>query len=218
MTVIVDISIPAEEFALGHLLEVRPGVRVRLETMIPTSGSPIPYFWVKRPDAEAVTMAFQESPIVNEVSLIDEVEDETLFRVDWSEDIDGVIDAITEANAVVLSGNGLGDHWSFKLRFPDSDSLSSFYQNVIDDDIAITLDSVHNPTDGSTSSEYGLTAEQREALQIAFEQGYFAVPREVTLVDLAQMLDISDSAVSQRIRRGVAKLLSATLFREMADR
>lgn len=218
MSVIADVSIPAEQFALGHLLEVRPGVRIRLETMIPTNAAPIPYFWVERPDAEAVTNALRESPIVKEVKVVDEVEDETLFRVAWSEDINGVIDAITQTNAVVLSGNGLGDHWSFKLRFPDSDALSSFYRNVVDHDVSIELESVHNPAGGSSTSEFGLTSEQEEALQIAFERGYFAVPRGVTLVDLAEALDISDSAVSQRIRRGLSKLISATLLREAKAR
>jgi len=53
----------------------------------------------------------------------------------------------------------------------------------------------NNPTD------------QRDALSRAVAAGYFEVPRRTTLVELADELDISDTAVSQRIRRGMANVL-----------
>lgn len=211
MSVIADFSVPAEEFALGHLLEVRPGVQVRLESMIPTGESAIPYFWVSTPDVEAVEVALQDSPIVDDVSVIDEVEDEALFRVDWNEAVDGLVDVIRESDAVVLEANGHGDHWSFQVRFPEYDALSSFYQDVVDENISIDLAGVHNPVEPTRVSTFDLTPEQREALLLALEEGYFDVPREVTMVELAQKLGISDSAASQRLRRGLTKVLSDTV-------
>ena len=214
MSVIADVSIPAEQFALGHLLEVRPGVQVRLESMIPTGETTIPYFWVETPDVDAVEAALRESPIVEAATIVDRVGDEALFRVDWTADVDGVVDAITEADCVILGGNGHGDHWTFQLRFPDYDDLSTFYRTVMDKGISVDLEGVHNPMEESGPPVGKLTAEQREALRIAFEAGYFSVPREITLVELAERLGISDSAVSQRIRRGLSKLLASGLFEQ----
>lgn len=213
MTVIADVSVPADEFVLGHLLEVRPGVKVRLESMIPTGGAVIPYFWIRSPDVEGVESALADSHIVESVRILDEVGDETLFRVDWTDDVDGLIEAMASADAVLLDGEGHGDHWSFHLRFPASESLSTFYRDVVDRGIAVDLGGVHNPADGPRDRAVGLTPQQVEALSLALEAGYFSVPRGTTLVDLAEELDISDSAVSQRIRRGLTKVLTATLAR-----
>ena len=53
-----------------------------------------------------------------------------------------------------------------------------------------------------------LTSKQREALCRASENGYFQVPREVTLGTLAGTLGVSTTAASQRIRRGIDTLLT----------
>lgn len=216
MSVIADFSIPANQFALGDLLEVRPGIQIRLEAMIPTGDAVIPYFWVRSPDVEAVEATLQESPMVSEVHVVDEANGETLFRVEWVDGINGVIESISDHGAVVLDGEGHGDHWSFQLRFPEYDTLSAFYRDIVDKGISIDLEGVHNPVASARAQGFDLSPAQREALAIALEEGYFAVPRETTLVDLAEKLGISDSAVSQRIRRGLAKILSSTLTREQS--
>lgn len=214
MSVIAGFSIPAKDFALGHLLEVRPGVQVRLESMVPTGETVIPYFWVKTPDITDVEAALEGSPIVNDAKIVDTVGDEALFRVAWSEDVDGVIETIKTTDCVILGGRGHGDHWTFQLRFPQYDHLSTFYRSVVDKGISMELESVHDPIDQSGPPGVSLTDDQRDALVMALEKGYFAVPRGITLVELAEDLGISDSAVSQRIRRGLTRLLSSGLFQE----
>lgn len=211
MSVIADFSVPADQFPLGNLLEVRSGVQVRLESLIPTGQSLVPYFWVRSPDVDAVERALEESDHVDEVELVDHVGDETLFRVAWTESIDGLVGAMQETQSVILGGTGHGDNWSFQLRFPGNDSLSTFYRTVVEKGIDLELEGVHNPLEASEPPELQLTDEQREALVVALERGYFEVPRETTLVELAEHLGISDSAVSQRIRRGLTKILSARL-------
>lgn len=214
MSVIAEFTIPAEQFPLGHLLEVREGVKVRLESMIPTGGAMIPYFWVKSPDVEAVEEALLDSPLVHDVKVVDAIDDETLFRVDWSEDVDGLITSIQRSDGVVLDGEGHGDFWSFQLRFPEYESLSTFYRDTVDNGISIDLENVHNPIEANPAAEMGITPEQYEALELAIDSGYFSIPRETTLIELSEELGISDSAVSQRIRRGLHKLLSSTIFTE----
>jgi hypothetical protein len=51
-----------------------------------------------------------------------------------------------------------------------------------------------------------LSPKQREALAVALDRGYFDVPRRATLADVADELGVSDSAASQRIRRGCREL------------
>lgn len=214
MSVIVDVSVPAEEFPLGSLLEVRPGVQVRLETMIPTGEQVVPYFWVRSPDVEAVESALEAADIVEGVRVVDQVGDETLFRVGWSQDIDGLFDSVRESDAVVLEGTGLGDSWLFQLRFPDDDRLSTFYRDVVDRDIPVEIEQIHDPVDSPQLGNFGLTEVQRETLVTALEAGYFAVPRETTLIELAERLEVSDTAISQRLRRALTSLLNDVLVRD----
>jgi predicted DNA binding protein len=61
------------------------------------------------------------------------------------------------------------------------------------------------------SDDYGLTAPQRQALLLAVEHGYYDVPRNGTLTDIAGELDISEQAASQRLRRGTRSLLRSTI-------
>lgn len=56
-----------------------------------------------------------------------------------------------------------------------------------------------------------LTAKQRQTLELALKRGYYDRPREADLTDLAEELDISKSAVSQRLRTAERKLVKGVL-------
>jgi len=53
-----------------------------------------------------------------------------------------------------------------------------------------------------------LPNEQYETLSLAVEEGYFQTPREVTLDELADQLDVPRSTVSYRLRRAVAEVVT----------
>jgi predicted DNA binding protein len=55
-----------------------------------------------------------------------------------------------------------------------------------------------------------LTEDEREVLRVALERGYYEVPREATLTDLAAELGRSDVEVSRRLRRATSDLLCQT--------
>jgi predicted DNA binding protein len=56
-----------------------------------------------------------------------------------------------------------------------------------------------------------LTERQRECLHAALRRGYFEVPRECTLAELAETLDVDKSTASETIRRGQARVLEQFL-------
>jgi len=212
MSVIARFSVPADQFALGDALEVRDGVRIRLESMVPTGTATVPYLWVESDDADAVRTALRDTPLVEDVRLVDDIGPETLIRVDWSADADGLVDAIDDADAVVLEAEGRGNSWSFRLRFPDHQRLSAFYRRCSHEGLALELEELNNPLGSASGGDHGLTETQREALLVALAEGYFDVPRKVSLQDLAGQFGISDTALSQRLRRGLTGLVSSTLF------
>jgi predicted DNA binding protein len=58
-----------------------------------------------------------------------------------------------------------------------------------------------------TDTDSLLTDRQREVLEAAVREGYFAVPRECTLAELAGSLGVDKSTVSEVLRRGEARLV-----------
>lgn len=56
-----------------------------------------------------------------------------------------------------------------------------------------------------------LTPEQRQALEAAYEAGYFDVPREIRLSELAADLGRSQGALSEILRRATRRLIEAQL-------
>lgn len=214
MSVIGEFTVPYTDFALGRLLEVDPEMRVELENIVPTGDAVMPYIWVSESEATAVEEVLQEDPLVTAVTRIDEVDGDALFRVDWAPEINGLVRALIDIETVVLEAIGTGDNWSFRLRFPNHDSMSRFYSQCREDGISLSLDRVYNPTEQGIESGYGLTPRQRETLLTALEAGYFDVPRQTTLVELGERLGVSDTAVSQRLRRGLSRLLDAAFAGE----
>lgn len=57
-----------------------------------------------------------------------------------------------------------------------------------------------------------LTERQQECLTVAQRQGYFEVPRECTLAELAETLGIDKSAASETVRRGTGRVLEQFLM------
>ncbi len=218
MSVIANFTVPALDFALGRVLEVERGLRIQVESMIPTGDAVMPYLWVPSHATGAIAAAIEDTDVARSVTVVDEVGDETLLRVEWGPDVDGLVASALAVDAAILEAVGTGDDWSFQLRFADYDALSEFYRRCVDHDVSIELEQVHNPVEPDGPARYGLTPDQRETLMTALETGYFAVPRETTLVELSEELGVSDSAVSQRLRRGLASLVSGTLLAEPRGR
>lgn len=54
---------------------------------------------------------------------------------------------------------------------------------------------------GPTNPLDGLTSRQQEVLEAAVEHGYFAVPREVTTVELADNLNLAPATVREHLQR-----------------
>lgn len=71
------------------------------------------------------------------------------------------------------------------------------------------------PFSRTTAGDIGLTSEQYEALTEAIQYGYFEIPRDISLVELAAELDISHQALSERLRRAYRTLISEETKDEM---
>ncbi|MFC6977290.1 bacterio-opsin activator domain-containing protein [Halomicroarcula sp. GCM10025709] len=212
MSVLATVELPADAFVLDSALSENPGIRVRLERVIPVGSTFIPYFWASDDSIDAIEAALQVDDDIDSFEILDSTDGETLVRAEWAEDIDGVLDALATADGSIIEGVGEANTWTFSFRFRNHDDLSSFYRACVDRDIRIDIQSIHNPGIPETFGlGFDITEAQREALMTALEAGYYDVPRNINLTDLAAELGLSDTATKQRISRGTAALLRATL-------
>lgn len=210
MSVILEITVPATDFALGRALDGVESTQFELERMVPTTDAVVPVFWAHDTDTDVLETRLKADEVAISIRMLDEFPDKALFRVEWDPDIDGLVQSIIEHEAVILNALGTNDRWEFKLRFPDNTAVSGFQTTLDEAEISFGLQRLYNPADPETDVSE-LTPAQRETLVLAVERGYFTIPRETNLQELAEELDISDQAVNERMRRGTAKLIVSSL-------
>lgn len=211
MSVIATFSVDGRDFVIGDAFASATDVDVDAEPIVPISVDIAPYFWLDGAPEAVQLDSLRDDSRVEAVTVVDSFEDRHMVRVDWGVQSDEFVDAIVDAGAVVLEAHRTGDVWTVQLRFDDYDSLSGFNRRCLENGIDLELEQVHNPARPEGGPKAELTPEQHEVLLAAIEEGYFEVPREITLVELGEQLGISDSAVSQRLRRGLETLLSTVL-------
>ncbi|WP_136716198.1 helix-turn-helix domain-containing protein [Halorientalis salina] len=212
MSVIASVRLDGSDFALGRAFRAVPDTTVRVESIVPIASAVMPYFWIEATEIEGVTRVLRDADSIEAVTVIDEMDTKQLLKVQWAEEPDELVSILLDTEAIVLQAAMSDADWTFRLRFPDYDDLSAFSRRCREHDVRIELEQLYSPNRSTQESQYDLTPEQREVLVTAVEHGYFEVPRGVTLDELGDLLGISDSAASQRLRRGLATLLDSTLL------
>lgn len=203
MTVIIDIRIPANQFALGQLLDEFPDINIELERLVPLREGIIPLFWVEGADPDDIIRAIRADPLTQETKLLTDVDNRYLFEVRWSPEINTLIRPIIQTGAEVLRAEGTVEKWEFRLQFKDRDELGEFRDQCRTNDVQMDLKALYNPSLPEVELKGGLTDQQYDILTTAHELGFFDIPRGVTTGELADLIGISSNAASQRMRRGL---------------
>jgi predicted DNA binding protein len=211
MSVIVEMDVVASDFELGRILEIVPGVRIEMETMVPAGERALPLFWVFNADADPFEEGITRHPAVDALTEIDVYDDRVLYAIDWDVSLDHFFEAIVAADGHVLNATGHSEGWQFELRFPSHDLLASFKDALESAHISFEVIRVFNPTRPDSGPWFGLTPTQRDTLVLAVDAGYYDIPRRCTTMELAEKLDISDQAVTERLRRAIVNLVANSL-------
>lgn len=204
-------TVPSDQFPLGTVFEQLPGVTVELERIIPAREVVIPYFWVRGTTADDIEGAFTDHPGVAQIDRVDSVEDQYLLRVEWASDYEDVLTVLAAAEISLIEATGTDREWTFDVRGDARSDIATFQSRCRAADIPITLTQLQGLTPVETGTEAALTDTQQEALVLAYERGYFESPRQVTMAELGEELDISQQAVASRLRRGINHILGNTL-------
>lgn len=209
MATIVDLTLPNEAFPLGDLLVDRDA-RIELERVVPVGETQLPFFWVSDGSVEHIESVFGDQRDVETFERLTTVEDRHLYRISWKGALDGFAGILVDSSGIILHGVGVHGHWEFRIRFPDHDHLRQFSDRCQQNGVRFDVNGVYNPHVPNTEDR--LTPKQWETVSVAYELGYFEVPRRATLSDLAEQFGVTEQAISQRLRRALNTLLGGIQF------
>lgn len=212
MATVIRAEIPAEEFALHETFQSIPEVSFECERIVKGGDQIVmPLVWAYGFESDRLNEVLEDDPSVADASLLAEFEDELLYRMEWIDQVRLVLQMMTNSQATVLSCYGDNETWILRVLFPTRDSLSHTHEFCNDHGLTFEVHYVRE-MDGEPAGRWGLTVEQYEALTTASERGYFQVPREIDLQDLANDIGVSHQALSERLRRGHDVLIQEALM------
>lgn len=209
MSVIAEFTLAPGKLSFATALSAAPSVEFEIEREYGTrSAMPVVFCWARGGDLAAFERGLERDPTVTDVERLSEPGDRRLYRLRLTGAAAVVTyDAWVEQGAARLEMRYADGRWHTRMRFPDRATLSAFSAFCTDHDLDFRLDRLYDADTGREPPRDGLTSCQRETLQLAHDRGYFDVPRSATLGDLADELGVSNQAVSERLRRGCARLV-----------
>lgn len=212
MSVVVEFTLPSKAFPFGRSTSGDPNVRVQLERVVPLQAGRIPFLWATGSDFDDFERHLNNSDIVKRVEAITRVDDSVLYRVEWYEEKESFLNGVADANGTIMEAHG-DSSWSFTVRFRDHGDLTQFHQFYQSHDFPVHIERIASlEEEAGTKYELGLTPGQREAVTLAVENGYFGVPRETQLDEIADELEITRQAASERVRRATETVLRKALI------
>ncbi|EMA46197.1 helix-turn-helix domain-containing protein [Halobiforma nitratireducens] len=208
MGVLVEFDAVSRRLVLGPTLETLPSLEVRLERQYAVDPShPIAFCWVQCGDAGRLERTLDGDGTVDVYQRVGRGPDRSLYRIRRSGS--GVVDAYRRwvvAGGELLESRGTEGCWRFEMRFPDRTSFARYHDFLEEEGVELTLHRIADDDPAGSENEL-LTDSQYEALAVAFESGFFEVPRDADLSELATELGISNQAVSERLRRAQSRLV-----------
>lgn len=217
MGIVTNITVPTESFELGPSLSAVDAAHITFERVVPTGDRLFPYMWVTTADHTKFCQLLQINPAVEQVRLVHHQDDRGLYDLVWADETDDFVNCLRNTEVCVLKAAGSTTDWEFELRFDCHEDITAFQRECSEQDITMTVDRVVTKSVVEPPGEK-LTGPQRETIELALDRGYFDVPRQTTMVELAEELGISDQAVSARIRRAMKKLSEHLLLPESEQR
>ncbi|MFC3957904.1 bacterio-opsin activator domain-containing protein [Halovivax cerinus] len=211
MSLFGKFRVPSSAFALHETLTAVPEMGIEIERVVVTDEVLTPYFWISGVSPGAFESAAQDDPTIQHIKRLDEFADSALYRAEWTAQVQSVLYAYTEIEAVILEATGTDQRWELRMRFDDRDQLGAFQDYCEEHRIAFSLQQLTQLSQPKTGGQYGLTPKQQEALVAAWKAGYFETPRESSLSDVADDLDITQQSLSKRIQRANQTLIGNTL-------
>ncbi|WP_227380652.1 bacterio-opsin activator domain-containing protein [Haladaptatus halobius] len=211
---VVEVELQSDEFALHHTLSRTEGIEFEIERVVAHEEDRVmPFVWVsgEEIDRDEFEAILTEDPSLDQLTLLADVDDEWLYRMEWISEIETLVQILVTEEATILAASGNQDSWNLRILFPDRDTLSRTYDYCHENGLTFEILNIYQLDEGR-QGRYGITEEQQEALTRAYNAGYYSIPRKTMAEELADELGVSHQALSERLRRGHENLVKNALI------
>ena len=212
---IAEVHLRHSNLVLSHAIQTVPEMTVHPEYQsVISTGQRRLFFSANGEDFEAFETALVEDPTIEDELCVDVFSDRRVYQVELAADVRYFTPQIAELGARILEMHSEDGGWLVQMRIPSREMLVEFRQFCVDNDVTFHLKQLYSPDLSNQQYRTTVSEEQRQMLVTAYEEGYYDIPRGISQNELAESLDISPSAVSQRLRRATAELIGRTLAEE----
>jgi predicted DNA binding protein len=209
---VVELTIPTEQFALSDTFTTVPGATA--ET-VPVAAhgdhGSMPFLSVVSSKTGRLTQAISKDDSIEEVVPLSGSNERKLYQVSWRAPVRVILGVLLQNSGSLLSASGTADRWYLQVLFPDQDSISVICENWREHGLDPSIQRVVTVAGKFGFAELQLSQCQHDTLMTAYEMDYYDVPRGVTLEGVADELQVSHQALSERLRRGHRNLIQTTL-------
>lgn len=225
MAIVTEVRFVHEHGALADTLNALPEVDVTVVRDARTDPEhdvyAIRFDGGELDDLEAVLEA---DHTVRDVTPMPGFDDQRLLGIAFAPETKLLNPKVTNEDGFVIEARGSNARegprgWHERWLLPDGEALRTIWEHARRNGFefeVLELRQHGNPNRDFHGSDV-VTAPQREALTTAYEGGYFTEPREMSLEELAETLDISPTAAAGRLRRGLKAMVEATLIVDEAE-
>lgn len=206
------VSISSNGFALGQAFTEVPRMEIEAERIAGHSREWVmPCLWAAGGDFDSFDTALQNDPSVDEIVTAEPFGEEKFYQLEWADPVKQHVDAIVDREGTILKADARNGDWRLRIRFATQNQFDDLKEYLVDAGISFELLDI-SQTWTPRQEIGGLTAPQRNALVAAVEKGYYHIPRETTVEEIARTLGISPQATSERLRRGTDQLVRNILI------
>lgn len=164
--------------------------------------------WVEGTDFDGFERVLREIASVREYRALATQDDRALYSIIFGlSPEESVYYTAAQQDFQLLESEITENGAYLRCRIPSRDALRIILDEFETQGYEVSLRRLYQPTD-LASDGTTLTERQREVLSLAFERGYFEYPHGTTIEQLATELDITDTAVSKHLWRGLSKLVA----------
>lgn len=210
MGLIAEFQLNSPDLPLTDAVSAAPDVTLYIERILVVDPDRPVVLCRTTGTADGFAAALAADPTVETSRRIDERPEGAMYRIRLRDPPLPIYRKYVELGTTPLGGIVTVDGWWARARFPDREALAEYRAFCTDRGGTFKLERLTRES-SSDDPPFGLTREQYEALVAAREAGYFEVPRAASTEDIGDRLGISAPSASERLRRGIDRLLENAL-------
>ncbi|MEF8772086.1 helix-turn-helix domain-containing protein [Halodesulfurarchaeum sp.] len=199
----LTIEMPKDSW-IGQITDSFSETDFRVLTILVNEGSGHAVLEVETTEPSAVLGSLQSRTELETVDLLSVDSTRGVFQIETRETsiLEPFLAAGVPLETPIHITRGIAT-WEFTTS---QDRLSNLSTHLQHSGLAYTVDRI-GTGEPETANRPGLTARQEEVFEAAHRAGYFEIPREATVRDVAERTSVNKSTASETLRRAVRNLV-----------